>query len=76
MPNVKVIGLASPGKHEAIVKNGVDIALNSLNPQWDDDVRSICPEGLDLALDFSSGDNFKRTTNLLRDLGRVILIGK
>ena len=75
VPNVRVIGLASPSKHEAIRDNGVDVTIDSLNPCWDEAVKVACPEGVDIALDFTSGDNFKRTQHLVKDLGRAILIG-
>jgi len=73
--NVKVIGLASPCKHEAIFHNGVDVAIDSLDPQWDQAVKLACPEGVDIALDSTSGDNFSRTQLLVGHLGRAILIG-
>lgn len=72
---VRVVGLASPFKHEAVRLNGVDVALDSSDPHWDEAVRSVCPDGVDLALDMTSGSNFLRTQSLLRDLGRVVLIG-
>ena len=75
IPNVKVIGLASASKHKAICLNGVDIPIDSLDPLWDKAVRSACPEGVDVALDSTSGDSFSRTQLLVRDLGRAILIG-
>jgi len=75
IPNVKVIGLASTCKHEAICNNGVDVAIDSLDPQWDQSVKLACPEGVDVALDFTSGDNFSRTQQLVGHLGRAILIG-
>ncbi len=75
VPNVRVIGLAGSCKHEAVSKNGVDVIIDSSNPQWEEAVRAACPEGVDIALDFISGDNFRRTQLLVKDLGRAILIG-
>lgn len=73
--NVQVIGIASASKHEAIRQNGVDVTIDSHNPQWEEEVKAVCPEGVDIALDFTSGRNFTRTQFLVRDLGRAILLG-
>ena len=67
--------MASSSKHEAMSKNGVDVTIDSSNPQWEEAVRSACPAGVDIALDFASGDNFRRTQLLVKDLGKAILIG-
>ncbi|KZS06865.1 Synaptic vesicle membrane protein VAT-1 [Daphnia magna] len=75
IPNVRVVGLASPSKHEAIRANGVDVTIDSRDPCWDAAVKAACPQGVDIALDCTSGDNFRRTQLLVKDLGRAILIG-
>lgn len=75
VPDVRVIGLASPSKHEAIRANGVDVTIDSRDPCWDTAVKVACPQGVDIALDCTSGDNFRRTQLLVKDLGRAILIG-
>lgn len=75
VPNVRVIGLSSVSKHEIIKQNGVDIAIDSMNPCWEEAVRNACPDGIDIAIDVTSGDNFRRTQLLVKDLGRAILIG-
>lgn len=67
--------MASASKHEAIRQNGVDVTIDSHNPCWEQKVREICPEGVDIALDFTSGRNFTQTQLLVRDLGRAILLG-
>lgn len=75
IPNVRVVGLASPSKHEAIRANGVDVTIDSRDPCWDAAVKAACLQGVDIALDCTSGDNFRRTQLLVKDLGRAILIG-
>lgn len=67
--------MAAPSKFNEIYKNGVDVAIDSMDPNWDTAIRSLFPEGVDIALDFTSGDNFRRTQEIVKDLGRAILIG-
>jgi len=67
--------LAAPSKFNEIYKNGVDVAIDSMDPNWDTAIRSLFPGGVDIALDFTSGDNFRRTQEIVKDLGRAILIG-
>ena len=68
--------MAAPSKFDDINKNGVDFAVNSMDPNWDQVIKSSFPEGVDIALDFTSGANFLRTQQIVKDLGRAILIGK
>ena len=75
---VRIIGLASTNKHEEILRNGVDVAIDySTSADWLETVRNVAgPAGIDLALEFTSGSNFMITQRLVNDLGKVVLIGK
>lgn len=75
VPDVRIIGMASQAKHEAIRRNGVDITIDSLDPDWDVAVKKACPDGVDIALVLESGSTISRTQALLNNLGRMILLG-
>ena len=75
VPKVRVIGTASENKHAAIRENGIDVTINSKDDSWFRAVRFACPEGVDIAIDVTSGDHFRQTQQLLNHLGRASLIG-
>ncbi len=65
-----VVGTASPAKHDAIRRNGVDEALDYTKPGWDEGI-----EPFDLVIDAIGGDSFKRSYDLLRAGGRLVPYG-
>jgi NADPH:quinone reductase-like Zn-dependent oxidoreductase len=66
----EVWGTASPGKHEAIRKQGVDHALDYTHPGWERGV----PQ-LDLVMDAIGGKSFRTSYELLRSGGRLVCFG-
>ena len=66
----EVWGTASPGKHEAIGKQGVDHALDYTRPGWE---RGVPP--LDLVMDAVGGKSFRTSYELLRSGGRLVCFG-
>ncbi len=66
----EVYGTASPGKHARITELGVDHALDYTAPGWD---RGL-PE-FDVIMDAVGGRSFRRSYNLLRPGGRLVLFG-
>ena len=66
----EVWGTASPSKHDAILANGVDHAVDYRNDKW--------WEGLppfDLILDAIGGRQFRRSYRMLRAGGRLVAFG-
>jgi NADPH:quinone reductase-like Zn-dependent oxidoreductase len=66
----EIWGTASPAKHEAIVANGVDHAVDYTQDGWE---RSV-PK-LDLVMDALGGRSFRRSYDLLRAGGRLVAFG-
>src|SRR3954447_11317364 len=66
----EVWGTASPGKHEAITRNGVDHAVDYRTSGW----WSGLPQ-FDLILDAIGGRQFRRSYGMLRAGGRLVAFG-
>ncbi len=67
----EVHGTASPGKHDAIRANGVDVAYDYTQPNWDNDLKAR----FDIVLDALGGGSFKRSNRMLRPGGRLVAYG-
>jgi NADPH:quinone reductase-like Zn-dependent oxidoreductase len=67
----EVHGTASPGKHEAIRANGVDVAHDYTKPGWDNELN----DRFDVVLDAIGGSSFKRSYRTLRVGGRLVAFG-
>jgi NADPH:quinone reductase-like Zn-dependent oxidoreductase len=66
----EVWGTASPGKHEAILANGVDHAVDYRSGGWWDGLGPF-----DLILDAIGGRQFRRSYKMLRAGGRLVAFG-
>lgn len=66
-----VHGTASPGKHDAIRANGVDVAHDYTRPGWDNE----CNDRFDVILDAIGGGSFRRSYRMLRTGGRLVAFG-
>jgi NADPH:quinone reductase-like Zn-dependent oxidoreductase len=66
----EVWGTASPGKHEAIKRFGVDHAIDYTRSRWERGVPK-----LDLVMDALGGESFRRSYKLLRAGGRLVCFG-
>lgn len=66
----EVWGTASPGKHEAILANGVDHAVDYRSDGW---WTGLGP--FDLILDAIGGRQFRRSYKMLRAGGRLVAFG-
>jgi NADPH:quinone reductase-like Zn-dependent oxidoreductase len=66
----EVWGTASPSKHEAIVRNGVDHAVDYRSAGW---WKGLPP--FDLILDAIGGRQFRRSYKMLRAGGRLVAFG-
>lgn len=71
--DVKIFGVASKGKHEAL-KDNIDHLLER-GSDYIGEVRKVAPEGVDVVFDCISGDECNRGYNLLKPMGKYILFG-
>ena len=71
---LRVIGLASPGKHAVLREYGVE-PLDSRDPRWFDAVRKVAPRGVDVVLDAVGGDSWRHGYGLLTSAGRLVCYG-
>lgn len=55
---------------------GADVAINyKTNSSWHKDVRTVCPQGIDVIVDSAGGEAFARSLELARTGARVITYG-
>jgi NADPH:quinone reductase-like Zn-dependent oxidoreductase len=71
---LRVIGLASAGKHEILRTYGVE-PLDARDPEWPRAVRDLAPDGVDIVLDAVGGDSWRYGYNLLAPVGRLVCYG-
>jgi synaptic vesicle membrane protein VAT-1 len=71
---LRVLGLASPGKHDVLRSYGVE-PLDGRDPRWPERVRRLAPQGVDIVLDAVGGDSWRRDYELLAPLGRLVCYG-
>lgn len=71
---LRVIGLASPGKHDVLRTYGVE-PVDRRNPRWPDAVRRVAPDGIDIVLDAVGGDSWRQGYALLAPVGRLVCFG-
>ena len=71
---LRIIGLASPGKHDALRSAGVE-PIDRRDSRWPDAVRRIAPAGVDVVLDALGGATWRQGYALLAPAGRLICYG-
>lgn len=71
---LRVIGLASRGKHDVLRTYQVE-PLDSREPHWPDAVRRLAPRGVDIVLDPVGGDSWRQGYALLAPAGRLVCYG-
>jgi NADPH:quinone reductase-like Zn-dependent oxidoreductase len=71
---LRVIGLASPGKHDVLRRYGVE-PLDGRDPHWPAAVRRVAAGGVDVILDAVGGDSWRQGYRLLAPGGRLICFG-
>jgi NADPH:quinone reductase-like Zn-dependent oxidoreductase len=71
---VRVLGLASPGKHDVLRTYGVE-PLDCRDPRWPDAVRRLAPGGVDIVLDAVGGDSWRQGYDVLAPVGRLVCFG-
>jgi synaptic vesicle membrane protein VAT-1 len=71
---LRVIGLASRGKHDILRGYGVE-PLDARDPRWPAQVRDMMPHGVDIVLDAIGGDSWRAGYDLLAPMGRLVCYG-
>ncbi len=71
---LRVLGLASAGKHAILREYGVE-PLDSRDPRWFDAVRRAAPRGVDVVLDAVGGASWRHGYRLLAPAGRLVCYG-
>ena len=71
---LRVLGLASPSKHEVLREYGVE-PLDGRDPRWFQAVRAAAPRGVDVVLDAVGGDSWRHGYRLLAPAGRMVCYG-
>jgi synaptic vesicle membrane protein VAT-1 len=71
---LRVIGLASPAKHDVLREYGVQ-PIDSRDPRWFEAARKIAPRGIDIVLDAVGGDSWRHGYRLLAPAGRLVCYG-
>lgn len=74
MYGLRVIGLASRGKHDILRQYGVE-PLDARDPQWTEQVRDMMPRGVDIVLDAIGGNSWRQGYDLLAPMGRLVCYG-
>ena len=71
---LRIIGLASPGKHDVLRTYGVE-PIDGRDPGWPDAVRRLAPGGVDVVLDAVGGNSWRQGYALLAPMGRLVCFG-
>jgi len=72
----EIFGTASPSKHEAILAQGVDHAIDYRKDDFEAEVMRITKgEGIDIAFDAIGPSSFRKDYRLLRPGGRLVCFG-
>lgn len=71
---LRVIGLASPAKHDVLRDYSVE-PLDSRDPHWYETARQIAPHGIDVVLDAVGADSWRHGYRLLAPAGRLVCYG-
>jgi NADPH:quinone reductase-like Zn-dependent oxidoreductase len=71
---LRVLGLASAGKHEVLREYGVE-PFDGRDPLWFEAVQAAAPRGVDVVLDPIGGDSWRHSYRLLAPAGRLVCYG-
>ncbi|KAJ9600534.1 hypothetical protein L9F63_026328, partial [Diploptera punctata] len=71
--SVTIYGTCSPGKRDAVIQNGVTHPLS--HDTYEAELLKLSPQGVDVVIDNKSGSHFSTSQQLLKPLGRAVLIG-
>src|SRR4051794_32887160 len=69
-------GTASPGKHEVLLKRGLDHAIDYRNKDWVDELNRLTNKrGVELIIDPIGGGHWRKSYQALRATGRLGMFG-
>ena len=71
----EVYGTASASKHDAIRAQGVDHAIDYRNEDFEEAVKRISGDGVDVVMDAIGPSSFRKSYRSLRQGGRLIMYG-
>jgi NADPH:quinone reductase-like Zn-dependent oxidoreductase len=71
----EVYGTASASKHDAIHAQGVDHAIDYRNEDFEEAVKRISGDGVDVVMDAIGPSSFRKSYRSLRQGGRLIMYG-
>jgi NADPH:quinone reductase-like Zn-dependent oxidoreductase len=71
----EVYGTASGSKHDAIRAQGVDHAIDYRNEDFEEAVKRISGDGVDVVMDAIGPSSFRKSYRSLRQGGRLIMYG-
>ncbi|KAH0949221.1 hypothetical protein HN011_007531 [Eciton burchellii] len=73
--DVTIFGVCSKSKHEALKTTGTIDYLLERGTDYSNEIRKICPEGVDIVLDCLCGEECNKGYALLKPMGKYILYG-
>ena len=74
--NATIYGTASPGKHDYIKRNGVDYPIDYRNEDFVERVMDFTDgSGVEIVIDAIGGKHWKRSYDVLRSTGRLLMFG-
>jgi len=71
---LRIIGLASPGKHDVLREYGV-VPVDGRAANWAESARAHAPQGFDIVLDGVGGSSWRAGYRMLAPAGRLICYG-
>ena len=75
VPDVTIFGTCSGSKHERMKEMGVDHLIDYRTQDYAQEVMRISPKGVDIILEPLGGPDFKKSYDLLGQLGHIISFG-
>ena len=75
VPDVTIFGTCSAAKHERMRELGVDHLIDYRTQDYAQEVKRISPRGVDVILEPLGGPDFKKSYDLLDQMGHIISFG-
>ena len=73
--DVRIFGTCSAPKHEFMRKVGVDHPIDYRTADYAQEVRKVCPGGIDIVLDPLNGPDAAKGYSLLKPFGTIVHFG-
>ena len=75
VPDVTIFGTCSAAKHERMKELGVDHLIDYRTQDYAQELKRISPRGVDIILEPLGGPDFKKSYDLLDQMGHIISFG-